>query len=249
VEVRSEKGVKKTSIILDAGTGIIKCSENALLRGDRVFHVFLTHMHYDHIIGFTKFLPFFKSDCKIHIYGQAKCGQSLQEIFQQFFSAPFFPIDFFALPSLKSTFFHEINDMKPIFIDGVKIEFQELNHPQQALAYKVRSIDGNTNIVYAIDHEHGTAKDGELKDFIRFTNLFIYDATYSENNYMHHIGWGHSTAERGALLAREAQVKRYVIFHHDPTSDDDYLENVILPQTKRIFHKSLLAQEGRKIKL
>ena len=40
VEVLAINSNKNSSIILDAGTGIIQCAENALLRGDRIFHLF-----------------------------------------------------------------------------------------------------------------------------------------------------------------------------------------------------------------
>ncbi|APJ02478.1 MBL fold metallo-hydrolase [Silvanigrella aquatica] len=249
VEVLAIASEKNNSIILDAGTGIIQCAENALLRGDRIFHLFLTHMHYDHIIGLTKFIPFFRQDCEIHIYGQAKFGNSLKEILQKFFSAPFFPIEFFQLPALKNIFFHELNSLKIIQIENIKIEIQSLNHPQEALAYKIWSPDGKSNIVYATDHEHGTHKDVELEKFIRGCDLFIYDSTYSDSNYKNYIGWGHSTAKAGATIAKNGEVKYYAIFHHEPESSDEYLETKILQEAQSVFKNSFLAAEYQTINI
>ena len=249
VEVISIIAKKNKSIILDAGTGIIKCSENALLRGDRVFHLFLSHMHYDHIIGLTKFIPFFREDCEIHIYGQAKFGNSLKEILHRFFSAPFFPIEFFQLPALNKTFFHELNGLKTFQIDNIKIDIQPLNHPQEALSYKIWSADGKSNVVYATDHEHGTHKDLELEKFIRGSDLFIYDSTYSDKNYKNYIGWGHSTAQAGATISKNANIKYYAIFHHDPGSTDEYLETKILQEAQSIFKNSFLATEYQTINI
>lgn len=249
VEVISMQGKINKSIILDAGTGIIKCAENALLRGDRVFHLFLSHMHYDHIIGLTKFIPFFRDDCEIHIYGQAKFGSSLKEILQRFFSAPFFPVEFFQLPSLNKIFFHELNTLKSVQIDDIKIDIQPLNHPQEAYSYKIWSIDGKSNVVYATDHEHGTHKDLELEKFIKGSDLLIYDSTYSDKNYKNYIGWGHSTAQAGATISKSANVKYYAIFHHDPGSSDEYLETKILKEAQSVFKNSFLAAEYQTINI
>ncbi len=249
VEVISIIEKVNKSIILDAGTGIIKCAENALLRGDRIFHLFLSHMHYDHIIGLTKFIPFFREDCEIHIYGQAKYGDSLKEILQRFFSTPFFPIEFFQLPALNKIFFHELNGLKSIQVENIKIEIQPLNHPQEAYSYKIWSSDGKSNVVYATDHEHGTRRDLEIEKFIRGSDLFIYDSTYSDNNYKNYIGWGHSTAYAGATISKNADVKYYAISHHDPGSTDEYLETKILPEAQSIFKNSFLATEYQTINI
>lgn len=247
VEVTSLTSNKKKSIILDAGTGIIKCSENALLRGDKEFHIFLTHMHYDHMIGLTKFIPFFRKDCEIHIYGQAKFGKTLKEIFQCFFSAPFFPVEFYQLPSIQSLFFHELNGKSEIEVQHAKIEILPLNHPQESLAYRVWNTNHKTSVVYATDHEHGSPKDRDLEKFIQGTDLFIYDSTYSDSSYKNYIGWGHSTAQAGAGLAKKGNVKSYAIFHHDPSSTDEYLEAKILSEARNVFDNSFLAKEYQTI--
>lgn len=249
VEVLSLSAKKNQSIILDAGTGIIKCSENAILRGDRVFHLLLSHMHYDHIIGLTKFIPLFREDCEIHIYGQSKSESSLKKIVQRFFSSPYFPISFFDLPALKKIFFYELNGLKSFQIEDITIEIQQLNHPQDAIAYKVWSTDKKSNIVYATDHEHGTQKDYELEKFIKDTSLFIYDSTYTDNNYKNYVGWGHSTSLAGATIAKKAGVKYYAIFHHAPESSDEYLELKLLKEAKSIFKNSFIAAENQTINI
>ena len=243
VEVLSITDTDSKAIIIDAGTGLIKCAENALLRGDRIFHLFLSHMHYDHMIGLTKFIPFFRNDCVINIYGQAKFGLSLKEIFQKFFSAPFFPVEFYQLPALNKIFFHELNNLKSIEVDNISIEIQALNHPQEALAYKVWDFHKKNCVVYASDHEHGSIKDYELEKFVKNADLLIYDTTYSDSNYKNFVGWGHSTAKAGASIAKNSNVKYYAIYHHDPSSSDEYLENKILTEAQSIFKNSFLSAE------
>lgn len=246
VEVVTTSGHERTSVILDAGTGITKHGEYALKRGDREFHIFLSHMHYDHIFGLTRFAPLFRDDCRISFYGQSKCGKSLQEILQSFFSYPFFPVRFEDLGSRRNLHFTEINNLQELSIGCARIQFQSLHHPQDAVAFRVsnKNEPKGTSVVYATDHEHGTSTDDRLETFCKDASLLIYDSTYNENNYNKFKGWGHSTAFHGASIAKAANVDAYAIFHHDPDSSDEALESAILPEAQEHFQRSFLAIEG-----
>lgn len=233
-----------TSIVLDAGSGICAYGDYALSMGQREFHILLSHMHYDHIIGLTKFAPLFRTDCKINFYGQAKCGKSLKEIITAFFSVPFFPISFDMLPSKENILFHELNNKEELNIGGVKVALHSLNHPQGACAFRVWNPTMTTSVVYATDHEHGTETDSKLVNFAKDATLFLYDSTYSDQDYMSHKGWGHSTPLMGALIAKQANVAAYGIFHHAPEASDLDLEKYILPEAKKHFTRSFLSKEN-----
>ncbi len=238
-----ESGKPPVSLIFDAGSGLASLGDEALERGERVFHIFLSHVHYDHIIGLTRFSPLFRPDCQIHFYGQAKCGFSLKRIIRTFFSAPFFPVEFKNLPEPSRLHFHEVNGLSQLYVEGAKVEFIPLCHPQEALGFRLWDFERKLSIVYATDHEHGSMRDGLLEEFSRNTSLLLYDSTYTEAEYPAHRGWGHSTAEHGALFAKNANAGAYGIFHHDPMTSDDDLENLVLPEAKRIFTKSFLCAE------
>jgi ribonuclease BN (tRNA processing enzyme) len=45
-----------------------------------------------------------------------------------------------------------------------------------------------------------------------------------EVEYPAKVGWGHSTWQAGAELARAAGVPQLVMFHHDPNRTDDQLD-------------------------
>ncbi len=201
-------------------------------------------MHYDHMLGFTKFAPLFRSDTEIHIYGLAKGGMGLRELFARFFSFPFFPIEFGQLPALPRLHFHEVNGIDGVLIEDCRVEFQTLNHPQGSLAFRVWSPGGDTSVVYATDHEHGTGTDEALVDFIRDATLFLYDSTFSQEAYPKFVGWGHSTAFMGAKFASMAAARWYGLFHHDPEAHDDLLESALLPEAQKILPTSFLCREG-----
>lgn len=247
VEILSQDNFKETtqSIICDAGTGLASLGDQALIKGTKEFHIFLSHMHYDHILGFLRFKPFFKPDSRITIYGQEKCGMTLREIFDRFFVKPFFPLNFSDLPACQHTRFCNINGMSEIKTGDVRVEFHELNHPQDACAFRVWAIDGSTSVVYATDHEHGTEIDEKLVHFCQDASLLLYDSTYAEAGFHRYKGWGHSTPASGARIASAANVAAYGLFHHDPESSDADLESYLLPEAKRIFQNSFLTVENQ----
>jgi ribonuclease BN (tRNA processing enzyme) len=62
------------------------------------------------------------------------------------------------------------------------------------------------------------------------------------------LGWGHSTFEMGAALAKDAGVGELVLFHHDPEQNDlDVAEKTT--RTKALFPHSRAAFEGLEIRL
>ena len=80
---------------------------------------------------------------------------------------------------------------------------------------------------YVTDVEHRNDElDSALIDFIRDSNVFIYDSTFDDANFAKFEGWGHSTWQEGVRLCTEANVKRLAIFHHDPDHEDDKMEEI-----------------------
>jgi phosphoribosyl 1,2-cyclic phosphodiesterase len=75
------------------------------------------------------------------------------------------------------------------------------------------------------EHENGTLDAGIL-NLIEAADLFIYDSTYTDDEYPGYAGWGHSTWQQGMKLAEAAKVGRFVIFHHDPSHDDAFMDKI-----------------------
>jgi hypothetical protein len=51
-------------------------------------------------------------------------------------------------------------------------------------------------------------------------SVLIHDGQYADEEYEDHAGWGHSRIEDAIAFADRADVRRLVLFHHDPTHDD-----------------------------
>lgn len=73
--------------------------------------------------------------------------------------------------------------------------------------------------------------------------MLIYDAQYTPEEYESKKGWGHSTWLEAARIARGANVKRLILFHHDPERDDTALQATV-DAARRHFENTDAAREG-----
>ncbi len=63
-----------------------------------------------------------------------------------------------------------------------------------------------------------------------------------------HKGWGHSSWQQSTTLAKEANVKQLVLFHHSPTHDDTAIRE-IEKDAQEVFKNTIAAREGLEIPL
>jgi phosphoribosyl 1,2-cyclic phosphodiesterase len=125
---------------------------------------------------------------------------------------------------------------------GVAIDTAPLNHPNGATGYRVGY--GGRAVAYVTDTEHESERlDANILGLIQGADLLIYDSTYTENEYPGYVGWGHSTWEHGVALADAAKVGRLVIFHHDPSHDDPFMD-AIAAEAERRRPGTVVAREG-----
>jgi len=108
------------------------------------------------------------------------------------------------------------------------------------------------SVVYATDIEQQEGGYPEIIEFFRGADLLIHDAQYLNEEYFSRTkprkGWGHSTLDMAIDVAKKAEVKRLVLFHHEPTHDDKTMKQ-IEKQAKRLFRSSVVAHEGMEIAL
>jgi phosphoribosyl 1,2-cyclic phosphodiesterase len=66
---------------------------------------------------------------------------------------------------------------------------------------------------------------------------------YTDEEYPCHVGWGHSTWQEGMRLADAAKVKTFVVFHHDPDHNDEFMDRV-QAELDQARPGSVVAREG-----
>lgn len=212
-------------LIFDGGTGLRELGRT-LEDGPPIdADIFFSHSHLDHVAGVPFFRPLFQAENRFRLWaGHLKPEHGLMSVLCQMMAAPLFPI-----PPAAFDADTEFND----FTAGERLEPQPgitvlttpLNHPNGATGYRVEH--GQRAVAYVTDteHEDGTLDAGILK-LIQGADLFIYDSTYTDDEYPGYVGWGHSTWQQGMKLAEAAKVARFVIFHHDPSHDDAFMDKI-----------------------
>ncbi len=100
-------------------------------------------------------------------------------------------------------------------------------HPGDS--YGFRFEDEHSSFVFASDSEYKVLANGSVQPHLAFfqdADALIFDAQYSLNEGWIKEDWGHSSAMIGVDMALTANVKRLILFHHDPEYDDAMLREM-----------------------
>lgn len=237
-------------LIFDGGTGLRELGLTLLSQMPLQAEMFFTHSHWDHIQGFPFFVPAFVPGNRFNIYGAiAPNGSTIEQRLNDQMLHPNFPVPLQIMGAdLK---FCDIGIGEAVQIDDIKVENALLNHPGEAVGYRVSY--GGRVASYITDTEHFPDRlDENVLWLADKADVMIYDATYTDEEYHHEktskVGWGHSTWQEAVKVAKAANVKQLVIFHHDPIHNDDFMDQVAL-NTKAAFPNSVIAKEGMSIDL
>jgi phosphoribosyl 1,2-cyclic phosphodiesterase len=238
-------------IVLDAGSGIRELGlalENEF--GSRAINLTLliTHVHWDHIQGFPFFVPSYNDKNQIQIFGYNGADDGLQEILKGQMAVPFFPVALYDLPGKVKIAQLDSMDFK---VGDVHVRAKLVNHPGICVGYRIFTSKGS--IAFLPDHEpydafklhsakshllspeqtrkRATEERAELVKFLHGSDILILDAQYTDEEYQSHVGWGHGSLSAAISLALDAAVRKLILFHHDPTHDDETVDKMV--QTAR----------------
>jgi phosphoribosyl 1,2-cyclic phosphodiesterase len=261
------------TLIIDAGTGIINLGYDLLRRSKERgtpirATVLLTHMHHDHTQGFPYFPPAYLGSSVLHILGPRTFEEDLDETLSHAVLPPSFPVSLAEMPSLKVI--RSLRESEMVLLDGESSEPQVCNiyhdrvtpgpdavrvlihksfaHPRNGV-YIYRLEYHGRAMVFASDTEGYVDTDQRLVSFARGADLIVHDAQYSAEDYARsRQGWGHSTPQMAAEVARQSGAGRLVLFHHEPRHDDAMIA-ALECEAQRIFPNTVAAYEGLTIDL
>jgi phosphoribosyl 1,2-cyclic phosphodiesterase len=216
------------ALVLDAGTGIRELGRDLRERGTRRIHLFLTHLHLDHLEGLRFFAPLWDEAVSLEIWGPYSPVLPLRERILRTFSPPLFPIDLRDVPARIT--FHDLPG-EPWQRDGISLFSEFVLHPGPTLGYRLEL--GGSSLAYLPDHEPALAGiEGRSLDWISGSalahraDLVLHDAQYTEEEYAVRNGWGHSSIDAAVAFCGAVDARRLVLFHHDPDRSDHALESL-----------------------
>lgn len=239
VEIRYDKEL----IIIDTGTGIYNLGRT--VNGKLDVAILYSHYHWDHMIGLPFFAPVYNKESKLTIIGRTGLKTALNKLF----SPPNFPIrlsDFLARLRL-------IEKREGVFnIGNIKVETFDVNHPNGAFGFSFYFPNGKK--VVHISDNGPLSDDSKLISKIKNADILIHDAQYLVSEFLKKKKFGHSTYQYVLDIARRANAKSAILFHHDPSHTDTQIykiEKAAQKLGRKIGLKSAVcaAKEGVVIKL
>lgn len=268
-------------IILDAGTGLIELGSELLkdhiMSGSHLKErkpieatMLLSHIHQDHIIGFTFFAPNHIPTTKLNVFGTSNYNEDLADELAQLLFTKTFPIDLGDIAAnlnicdideTECIILRHGNDpiIKRVSDDDVEVlpddviitSYKSYAHPQEGVViYKIEY--KGKSLVYATDKETYFGGDKKLANFARGCDLLIHDAQYTTEDYLNpHApkqGFGHSTFDMALECQDYCHAKKVIFYHFDPSYDDDKL-NSIAKIYGDLADKADFAYEGLEIEI
>ena len=237
-------------LIFDAGTGIRLLGDSMQGKAGISAHLFFTHTHWDHIQGFPFFSPAFQGGNFFKIYGvPTPDGTTIQQRLHEQMLHPNFPVPLQIMQGILA--FYDLEVGEKIAINDIQIMTRPLNHPGEAIGYRV-SWRG-LSVAFITDTEHFPDRlDENVLALAQGVDVLITDATYTDEEYYDcqhsKVGWGHSTWQEAVKVAQAAQVKQLILFHHDPSHTDQFLNHIAQLAQAR-FPQTAIAKERMEIRL
>jgi phosphoribosyl 1,2-cyclic phosphodiesterase len=221
-------------VLCDLGSGLRPFGQAALARHGpatpQTYHIFVSHLHWDHIMGLPFFTPAYIPGNRVRFYGgHAELEAALRR--QQ--DPPSFPVDFSYLRA--DIEFVRLEPGRRYDIAGMAVTTKLQRHAGDSYGYRFES--GGRTVVYTTDSEHKLVDPAETDGFVdlfRDADVVIFDAMYSLAEATSiKADWGHSSNVVGVELCQLAGARHLCLFHHEPANDDETIERV-LADTRRL---------------
>ncbi|MBV6492322.1 MAG: Ribonuclease BN [Turneriella sp.] len=227
------------TIIIDAGTGL-RTLGNALmargkLTGKDEAAFFFTHSHWDHIQGLMFFVPIFIPGNTFHFYS---CFPDIETRLRYQMVTTHFPLTFDELNSAKK--FYPFTEEESVDAYGLSVSAKAVRHPGGCYSYKFKQANGKT-FIFCSDAEFNLEILEDIGPFIDYffgADVLVFDTQYTFEESLQKIDWGHSSAAIATDIAIKSEVKKLVLYHHDPSYDDTKMDSVLLQAIK---YKSMMA--------
>jgi len=215
------EGADGAFMVCDMGSGLREFGIDSFRRiaggHPPVYHFFLSHLHWDHIMGFPFFGPAFNPAATIVIHSGHPDAETALRRQQEEISFPV-PFDW-----LRATFQFVVHKPgEPFQAAGLTVTLEGQLHSHESFGFRFEK--AGRSVIYSTDSEHKAEHmDAEAKfeAFFRGADLVICDTMYSLGDTVSlKQDWGHSSNVVAVDLCLAAGAKRLALFHHEPTYTD-----------------------------
>ncbi len=232
-------------LVIDAGTGIRGLGKH-LAGTRREIVLVLSHLHFDHVLGFPLFEPLFEKDRTLYLVGHTLDGRVWTPL--DLMDGTHWPLTRDDVKAECRTI--DIEAIADVMGNGLEVRRIAVNHPGGAYGFRVQT--ENAAFVHVPDNELFPPHEPVLPfdDIVTFcaqADFLSHDAQYLEREMPMKEGWGHSLTSASCQLAVEAEVRCLGLFHHDPDRTDTALDE-IGERTRRTLEphgiRSVITREG-----
>ena len=162
-------------IFCDAGTGLRDFALSLAPDAPAAtYHIFISHLHWDHIQGFPFFAPAYKAGNRIIFHG---FHPEIEASIRDQMKAPCFPCR--SRPCRQTSSLTSARG-EAFQIDGVEVRTIKQQHP--GVSWGFRFEEDGASIVYSSDSEHGPEAREPGYAFIEFfrdADVLIFDGQYT----------------------------------------------------------------------
>jgi len=240
-------------IIFDCGSGIRELGNSMKNQPDyvREYNIFFTHFHWDHLQGLPFFIPqAYDPRCGLNFHSPRK---EYRGFLEEQMKNPYFPVTMDAL-NAKKTFTHLAK--QPQKIGNGNVFWRPMKHPGGCFAYKI--VENGKTMIFSTDTElieRDFIKNEENKRFFEGVDLLILDSQYTLDEAIEKYDWGHSSYSLAVDFAAAWNIKKLVLFHHEPQYNDKKLYSILNSASWYLQHlekkdiEIFLARENLEIRL
>jgi phosphoribosyl 1,2-cyclic phosphodiesterase len=221
-------------VLCDMGSGLRPFGQAAMAQRAgkaQTFHVFMSHLHWDHIMGLPFFVPAFIPGNRVIVYGSHR---ELETALRRQQEPPSFPVGFDTIFEGRVEFRH-LEPGVPHEAAGMRVTTLLQRHTGDSYGYRFEA--GGKALVYTTDSEHPLADPSHTERFVQFfrdADLVIFDAMYSLADAISvKADWGHSSNVVGVELCQLANARHLCLTHHEPVFDDAAID-AMLAETRRL---------------
>jgi phosphoribosyl 1,2-cyclic phosphodiesterase len=211
-------------LIFDAGSGI-RALGNTLVTWPGTIHIFLTHLHWDHVQGLLFFGPLYQPGRALTLQTPDRKMKSLEMIAG--IDGLHFPLKPYQIGSVIAI--NRRDPIRDLRAHDIRLRRLRVNHPGACDGFRLEH--AGRSLVFIPDNEIDppypkTVDWDRLVEFCRGADVLIHDAQYVPADMPLKRGWGHSLVGQACELAHAAKAGQLLLFHHDPTRADDALDAI-----------------------